>query len=76
MKQNDNDNKSVPTLVTACCVLHNLCEMQGDICEEEWIQRISNIEREEITHVSTSSAATGRTSGKPFVTTLTLFSKD
>ena len=61
MKRNDNDIKSVPTLVTACCVLHNLCEIQGDTCEEEWIQRI---ESEKIMHASTSSAAMVSTTGQ------------
>ena len=29
--------KFVPKLVTACCVLHNLCEQYEDAREEEWI---------------------------------------
>ena len=29
--------KYIPNLVTACCVLHNLCEMHGDHCEEDWV---------------------------------------
>ena len=33
MERNDGDI-SVLTIVTACCVLHNLCEMNGDVCEE------------------------------------------
>ena len=42
MKRNDNDIKYVPTLATACAVLHNLCEQQGDACEEEWIAHVSS----------------------------------
>ena len=37
MKRNDGDIRSVPTIVTACCVLHNLCEMNKDACKEAWI---------------------------------------
>ena len=37
MKRNDGDIRSVPTIVTACCVLHNLCKMNKDACEEAWI---------------------------------------
>ena len=37
MKRNDSDIKSIPTLVAACCVLHNLCETNGDGCEQDWI---------------------------------------
>ena len=44
MKRNDNNIKFVPKLVTACCVLHNLCEQYGDACEEEWIVHPSGID--------------------------------
>ena len=27
MKRNDSNIKNIPTLVTACCVLHDLCEL-------------------------------------------------
>ena len=37
MKRNDNDIKYVPTLVVACCILHNICEMHGDQCEDDWL---------------------------------------
>ena len=37
MKRNDDDIGSVPTIVPACCVLYNLCEMNTDACEEAWI---------------------------------------
>ena len=36
-KRNDGDIRSVPTIVTACCVLPNLCEMNREACEEAWI---------------------------------------
>ena len=36
MKRNSRNIKNIPTLVTACCILHNLCELYGDACEEEW----------------------------------------
>ena len=29
MKQNDMDISRVPQVVTACCILHNLCEVHG-----------------------------------------------
>ena len=38
MKRNDTDVSFMPTLVSACCILHNLCEVHGDddwLCEEE-----------------------------------------
>ena len=36
MKRNDTDVKFMPTLITACCILHNMCETRGDSFEEEW----------------------------------------
>ena len=37
MKRNDSNIKNIPILVTACCILHNLCELHIDACEEEWV---------------------------------------
>ena len=53
MKRNDSNIKNVPTLVTACCILHNLCELHGDACEEEWV--MSN-ELDNATSASVTSA--------------------
>lgn len=38
LKQNDMAVKNVPNLVTACCVLHNICEIHGEVFDSEWIQ--------------------------------------
>ena len=27
----------MPTLATACCVLHNLCEVHGDSLNNDWL---------------------------------------
>ena len=37
MKRNDCDIRKIPTLVTACCILHNFCEVNGDHCDQEWL---------------------------------------
>lgn len=29
-KQNDMSVERVPTIVTACCILHNMCEVHSD----------------------------------------------
>ena len=29
---------NVPYIVTACCVLHNMCEVHDDAFNEEWLQ--------------------------------------
>ena len=28
----------MPHVVTACCVLHNFCEIHGDSFDEDWLQ--------------------------------------
>ena len=36
MKRNDTDGSFMPTLVSACCILHNLCEVHGDDFDDDW----------------------------------------
>ena len=37
LKRNDSAVKFLPTYVTACCVLHNICELYNDSFEEDWL---------------------------------------
>ena len=37
MKRNDTDIDQMPTLVTACVVLHNICEVHGDHVDTDWL---------------------------------------
>ena len=32
--------ENVPTVVGACCILHNICQIHGDTFNEEWLQDI------------------------------------
>ncbi|XP_028834153.1 protein ANTAGONIST OF LIKE HETEROCHROMATIN PROTEIN 1 [Denticeps clupeoides] len=36
-KRNDCGIDVVPTMVLACCILHNVCEVHGDTFVEEWV---------------------------------------
>ncbi len=38
MKRNDTSIGDIPTLVSACCVLHNICEVRGESFDDEWIE--------------------------------------
>ena len=38
MNRNDTNVSFMPTLVTACCVLHNLCEIHGDDFDDNWLE--------------------------------------
>ena len=41
-KQNDKIVENVPTVIGACCILHNICQIHGDTFNEEWLQDIPN----------------------------------
>ena len=30
MKKNEMDVRNIPIVISACCVLHNMCEIHGD----------------------------------------------
>ena len=30
--------ENVPIVVTACCILHNMCEIHGETFDETWMQ--------------------------------------
>ena len=40
LKRLDVDICDAPELVAACCVLHNICETQGDAFDEEWLDGV------------------------------------
>ena len=37
LKRNDGAVEFLPTYVTACCVLHNICEQYNDSFNEDWL---------------------------------------
>ena len=53
LKRLDVSTDSVPGLVGACCVLHNMCEMQGDNFDQEWMEGTG---AQENTHSPNTSA--------------------
>ena len=38
LKRNDCHISRMPTIVTVCAILHNICEVHGDEFNHEWIQ--------------------------------------
>ena len=36
-KRIDKDVGNVPNIVATCAVLHNICELHGDSCEDDWV---------------------------------------
>ena len=51
LKQNDMEVRNVPNVVTACCVLHNVCEIHGEAFDNNWVQ-----EAERMSHLSQPTA--------------------
>ena len=41
-KRNDMRIDNVPHIVTACCILHNMCEIHGDAFNELWLEQAGN----------------------------------
>ena len=41
LKRNDTIIEDLPTVISACCVLHNPCEVHRDCFNREWLQDIA-----------------------------------
>ena len=39
MKKNEMDVRNIPVVISACCVLHNMCEIHGDTFNDSWLQQ-------------------------------------
>ena len=40
MKGNDTCIDNIPTIVTAACILHNVCEVHSETFNESWLQEV------------------------------------
>ena len=40
LKRNDSDTEFMITVITACCVLHNMCEVHKQVFNPEWLDGI------------------------------------
>lgn len=48
LKRLDNKFRNVPTIILACCILHNICQNEGDdIDDENFLQQIIRGQREQ-----------------------------
>ena len=57
MKRNDMHTVHIPTVIAACCILHNICEIHGECFNDAWL--LSESEFEQPTSTSLPSASTG-----------------
>ena len=42
-KQNYMNVDNVPTVVGACCILHNICQIHGDNFNDKWLNEINDV---------------------------------
>ena len=42
LKKIDKNIKNVPTVVTTCCILHNICEFHKESFNEAWLEEVDN----------------------------------
>lgn len=40
MKRNDMNIDNIPHVITACCILHNMCEVHGDSFNDLWLEDV------------------------------------
>ena len=55
-KQNDMNVDNVPTVVGACCILHNICQIHGGNFNDEWLNEINDVDPSESTEETLSTA--------------------
>lgn len=49
-KRNDCGLDVVPTMILACCILHNMCESHGDAFKEAWQAEVVEAESPQPSH--------------------------
>ncbi|XP_053702065.1 uncharacterized protein LOC128747868 [Synchiropus splendidus] len=52
-KRNDCGLDVVPTMILACCILHNICESHGDVFKAEWRTQVYDAENAQPVHHAT-----------------------
>lgn len=49
MKRNEMKMENIPTIITACCILHNFCETHGNAFRDSWLDSTINTEYQQPT---------------------------
>ena len=42
LKRNDTATEDVPTVISACCVLHNICEVHKEQFDDTWLEELES----------------------------------
>ena len=40
---------NIPNFILVCCILHNICEVHGDIFNDEWLEELDLIQPDDAT---------------------------
>lgn len=56
-KRNDCGLDVVPTMILACCILHNMCESHGDAFKEAWQAEVAGTESPQPSHRQLTAAS-------------------
>ena len=59
LKRIDIDIRNVPELIAACCTLHNICEVHGDLFDEHWLEGVEVTSEVEANDVSATQSESG-----------------
>ena len=60
MERNDMSTEHIPTVITACCILHNICEIHGEYFNDSWFADNTEYEQPSssmVTHTALSGAS-------------------
>ena len=57
MKRNDKHTEHIPVIISACCILHNMCEIHGENFSDSWLQEDEYEQPVAPSQPSTSSSA-------------------
>ena len=49
MKKTDTTTEHIPTAISACCILHNICKIHGEAFNEAWLHEVDDSD-DEIEH--------------------------
>ena len=48
LKRNDDDTDFITIIITACCILHNMCEIHKQEFKKKWLQKKKKQAEEEV----------------------------
>ena len=47
-KRNDMSIEHIPCIISACCILHNVCEIHGETFNETWLEDVNNTQQPQV----------------------------